>query len=68
MTEEELEEMTVQFLRENDSFYHNKKKLEHSYLSRRADKDRRSREIPVSNLSARQKQSCAKLGDSIDWE
>lgn len=67
MTSEELEEMTIQFLKEHDPNYYHKKRTTYSYLSKRQVQIRKSKEIPISNLSNKQKQTCPKLGDSIDW-
>lgn len=66
--EEELEKLTVQFLRENDPFFYKKKKLEYMYLSEKMSKTRASKEIPASNLSKRQKQRCPKMSDTFEWE
>lgn len=68
MKPDELEEMTVQFLRENDPYYYKKRKLEYMYLSDRMRKTRNSKEIPSSNLSKRQKLYCPKMSDTFNWE
>lgn len=61
-----MELQTVQFLRDNDPFFHCKNQLTHSYHSHRTTKSRRSKEIPSSNLSKRQMRRCPKMYDSFD--
>lgn len=68
---DQLEEETLKFLRENDPLFTSKKRkklMEYNYHTERQSNIRRSTEIPLSNLSMKQKLRCAKLGDSIDFE
>lgn len=63
-----MEEMTVEFLRKNDPLFYKKNKIEYKYLSDRMHNDRKSKEIPASNLSKRQKGKCPKMSDSFVWD
>ena len=68
---DKMEEMTIQFLRENDPLFLCKKKnkkMEYPYLTKRQQNLRNKKEVPLSNLTTRQKLKCPKLGDSISFE
>jgi len=72
MTTEELEEMTIKFLRENDSKYFHKTgyksdMIEYPYHSYAQQKERNSIEIPLSNLSNNQRLQCPQFGDSHNF-
>lgn len=70
---EDIEQMTLKFLKENDSAYFSKrgkksKMLEYPYQSDRVRRDINSYEIPLSNLSNKQRMQCPQFGDSHNFE
>jgi hypothetical protein len=65
------EQMTLDFLRENDPLFlkKNKKKLmTHPYLSAKQLKTRSNTEIPISVLSVSQSYKAIKALDCIPWK
>jgi hypothetical protein len=62
----ELEKAAEDFLREHDPQFlrKNKRAAEYPYLSKRQAFNRYMREIPISNLSNKQRRRSPKLGDS----
>lgn len=73
MTNEELEKMTTDFLRENDSEYFHKtgpksNMMEYPYHSEGQQKHINSNEIPLSNLTNNQRLQCPKFGDAHTFE
>lgn len=72
MTREELDRLTNDFLRKHDSEYFHKtgyksNMIEYPYHSEAQQKERNSTEIPLSNLSNRQRMKCPEFGDSHDF-
>lgn len=63
---QELELLTVQFLREHDQFFYCKRQLTYPYHSHRTTKERASKEIPGSGLSKKQMKRCPKMLDIFD--
>lgn len=68
----ELENKTLQFLRDNDSEYFKKRgkksnKIDYPYLSAKQTKTVSSLEIPLSNLSNKQRLQCPQIGDGHDY-
>lgn len=64
-------DVAEEFLRKHDPLYkrkNRKKLLAHSYLSDRQVNIRAGKEIPLSNLSNKQRNKCPSFGDAHDYD